>query len=66
MPPARIRGTRQVADIEAVRPLDGDTKAVELFRKELAGHFTECTNNCGWFFKVKCPKCLPSSIDIHV
>jgi len=42
---------------DALRPLDGDTFAAKMFRKNLAGKYTECT--CGWFFRTECPKKCP-------
>lgn len=42
-------------ELDAIRPLEGDTRGAELFRKSLAGQYHECV--CGWFYKTKCPKC---------
>ncbi len=47
---------------DALRPLDGDTRGAELYRKSLIGRYHECA--CGWFYKTKCPKC-PEPTEVH-
>jgi hypothetical protein len=53
-------------ELDAIHALEGDVRAQELFRKDFAGKMIECpTEGCGWFFKMKCPKCSAVSIDVY-